>query len=246
MSVRTPWPVAAVQQASCSTSSAPVCLTLALSCELRPPGPTSVWSITCASCHLISIYRSFFFRVLLPSGKLDACPNAPANAQGPPHKCLAMPQIQRGGVFPVRLQPVLLSVKYSSTRQRDHMQQKEQRSTSCSFRMASCCWSRSHSRRARSSAAPVTPRASASSVAVPAASLWPLMRQSCACCSQHVPASASSPASTASCRRSARIGSCSQTIPLLLQMSLVSFCSSCQCKKPLAASSARSVSIYRK
>jgi hypothetical protein len=73
----------------------------------------------------------------------------------------------------VRLQPMLLSVNYSSRRQRDHMQQQKQRSTSCSFRMASCCWSRSHSRRARSSAAPVTPRASASSVAVPAASLWP-------------------------------------------------------------------------
>lgn len=146
----------------------------------------------------------------------------------------------------MRLQPMLLSVNYSSRRQRDHMQQKEQRSTSCSFRMASCCWSRSHSRRARSSAAPVTPRASASSVAVPAASLWPLMRQSCACCSQHVPASASSPASTASCRRSARIGSCSHTVPLPLQISLVSLCSSCQSKKSLDASSARSVSIHHK
>ncbi len=83
---------------------------------------------------------------------------------------------------------------------------------SLSCRMASCCWSLSHRSRARSRAAPGTLRASASSVAVPAASLCPLTRHSCACWSQHMPASASSPASTASCLLTARIGSCTQRI----------------------------------
>ena len=48
MSVRAPCPFAAVQQASCRTISAALALVCALSCELRPPGPASVWAITYA------------------------------------------------------------------------------------------------------------------------------------------------------------------------------------------------------
>ena len=141
--------------------------------------------------------------------------------------------------------------------------------TSCSLSMASGCWSRSHSRRARSSAAPFTSRSSASSEAAPAASLrakpsrtimqhilgypvkekhrrkvcWtvsrcvltcrqiksddrchylcPARRHARACCSQQRPASAAAPASTASWRRRARIGSYASFSPHILSQGSV-------------------------
>ena len=56
MSARAPCPVAAVQRASCSTTSAPACCALAGSCEPRPPGPTSAARITCAhACACVHI-----------------------------------------------------------------------------------------------------------------------------------------------------------------------------------------------
>jgi len=66
----------------------------------------------------------------------------------------------------------------------------------------------SHSSLACSMMAPGTPRATASRLAVLAASRCPVARQILACCSQQRSASLSAPFSTASCRRSARMGSC--------------------------------------
>ena len=253
MSVRAPCPVAAVQQASCSTISAAFALVCALSCEMRPPGPVSVCAITCAQHRLCRIFRMRcvrlctvltssaalwhlqVFYVLIPSssckhlisilaaglcwwpavqGALDAVKEVTHFVGHFKHvlhdvlacACHGAPSFAAVGSLTLICQ--LGSRAAPAERHAALQMLRPAGRTSLSLRMASCCWSWSQSRRARSRAAPGTPRASASSVAVPAASLCPLTRQSCACCSQHMPASASSPASTASCLRSARIGSC--------------------------------------
>ena len=83
--------------------------------------------------------------------------------------------------------------------------------TSCRLMMALWGLSMSQSSFARSSPAPATWRARASREAVVAASKCPLTLHSLACCSQHCPASASAPLTTASCLLNARIGSCNNS-----------------------------------
>ena len=84
------------------------------------------------------------------------------------------------------------------------------RCTSCKLMMALWGLSISHSSLARSRPAPGTCLARASREAVVAASKCPLTLHSLACCSQHCPASASAPLSTASWRLRAKMGSCTK------------------------------------